>query len=436
MIEEGPDPKEVASFHFVQLRTLKLVKTNEQAPKDFINVIATASKFGLLFVSIANGFKVLKLENILDLDEDKENKSIEENYFSQVVPCESPVLLSLSTDQKTLAVCLERNSKVVVDFYDIAAFADHEGTPVPFQNAQLSNNNCKLKDFLWNPVSDGIFAYCLSDGSLGVQELNGMNLTVLASLPNVGATAACWSPKGKQLVVGKKDGSFSQYKPNLQEVKKVPPPNIDEKLMVANICWLSTTQFAVLYMPPGSGVSPYLFIVSTPKGSPVVYTNYYDVCLGNSTNDSQRYFLHHESAWDILTCASTDSIEVAVLGDPPSWVQWDLREDGRILLPAKNGARYAIGAGVMYCAQRRIVISENESYPPMPIIFYLTDNGLLVSYHMVNTAPGCASLVRPSTPIDRTGERKRAGGTQIIGSTVTAPYSMPSVSKIPDANVM
>ncbi|GBO35922.1 hypothetical protein AVEN_117303-1 [Araneus ventricosus] len=72
-----------------------------------------------------------------------------------------------------------------------------EGTPVPFQNAQLSNNSCKLKDFLWNPVSDGIFAYCLSDGSLGVQELNGMNLTVLASLPNVGATAAlrfiyCW----------------------------------------------------------------------------------------------------------------------------------------------------------------------------------------------------------------------------------------------------
>ncbi|GFW75436.1 nuclear pore complex protein Nup214 [Trichonephila clavipes] len=201
--------------------------------------------------------------------------------------------------------------------------------------------------------------------------------------------------------------------------------------ILANICWLSTAQFAVLYMPEGKNVSPYLFIVSTPKGAPVVYINYYDICLGNATNELQRYMLHHEATWDLLICASTDSIEVAVLGDPPSWVQWDLRDDGRILLPAKNGAKCAVGMGVMFCSQRRIVINENESYPAMPIIFILTDNGLLVSYHMVNTAPGCASLVRPSTPIEREGERKRPGGTQNVNQTVPSSQSVP---KILDAN--
>ncbi|GFY56758.1 nuclear pore complex protein Nup214 [Trichonephila inaurata madagascariensis] len=427
MLEEGPDPKEVSHFHFVQLRTLRLVKANEQPPVDSVNVIASASKYGLLFVGISKGFKVLKLENILDLDEDKENKSLEENYFCQIVPCDTPVLLSLSADQKTLAVCVEKNSSVVADFYDIAAFADSDRNPVPFLNVQLSRGASKLREFVWNPVSENIYAYCMTDGSLGVQELSGLNSNILGSLPSAKATAACWSPKGKQLVVGKRDGSFAQYKPNLQEVKSIPPPNINEKLLVANICWLSTAQFAVLYMPEGKNVSPYLFIVSTPKGAPVVYINYYDVCLGNSTNELQRYMLHHEATWDILICASTDSIEVAVLGDPPSWVPWDLRDDGRILLPAKNGAKCAVGMGVMFCSQRRIVINENESYPAMPIIFILTDNGLLVSYHMVNTAPGCVSLVRPSTPIEREGERKRPGGTQNVNQTVLSSQSVPKI---------
>ncbi|GIX91967.1 nuclear pore complex protein Nup214 [Caerostris extrusa] len=446
MIEEGPDPKEVAHFHFVQLRTLKIAKTKEQVHKNPVNVIATASKYGLIFVGITNGFKVLKFENILDLDENKENKSLEENYFSQDVSCETPVLLSLSADQKTLAVCIQKNSGVVVDFYDIAAFADPESNPVPFQNAQLSTKICRLREFIWNPVSDGMFAYCLSDGSLGVQELNGFTLIVLADLPGAGATAACWSPKGKQLVVGKKDGSLTQYKPNLHEVKSIPIPPMKMKIIcvlllcqcfimfisfrsVANICWISTTQFAVLYMPPGKNISPYLFIVSTPKGAPTIYVNHFDVCLGSASGDDQRYFLHHEPTWNVLICSSTDSIEVAVLGEAPSWVQWDLRDDGRIILPAKHGAQCAIGQGVMYCSQRRIIINDNESYPPMPIIFFLTDNGLLVSYHMVNSAPGCPNLVRPSTPISKEGERKKPGAIQ---NSVKTHNTQVNVSKAPE----
>lgn len=56
-----------------------------------------------------------------------------------------------------------------------------------------------------------------------------------------------------------------------------------------------------------------------------------------------------------------------------------------------------------------LLAGEIEAYPPMPVIFFMTDNGLLVPYHMINTSPNCPSLVRPSTPIEREAERKRLG---------------------------
>jgi hypothetical protein len=36
--------------------------------------------------------------------------------------------------------------------------------------------------------------------------------------------AVCWSPKGKQIVIGKADGNFAQYDQKLAEKKSVPPP--------------------------------------------------------------------------------------------------------------------------------------------------------------------------------------------------------------------
>lgn len=35
----------------------------------------------------------------------------------------------------------------------------------------------------------------------------------------------CWSPKGKQLVVGTKTGELKQFQPQLAITKNWPPPN-------------------------------------------------------------------------------------------------------------------------------------------------------------------------------------------------------------------
>lgn len=57
----------------------------------------------------------------------------------------------------------------------------------------------------------------------------------------------CWSPKGKQLVVGDLKGVISQYKPDLKLVKSYPPPPDKPTSALINLLWISNYQFAAVY---------------------------------------------------------------------------------------------------------------------------------------------------------------------------------------------
>ena len=58
--------------------------------------------------------------------------------------------------------------------------------------------------------------------------------------PSSGVTCISWSPKGKQLVAGKSDGTLTQYKPDLKEAKSIPGAGAGSSVL--SILWISTYQ--------------------------------------------------------------------------------------------------------------------------------------------------------------------------------------------------
>ena len=92
-----------------------------------------------------------------------------------------------------------------------------------------------------------------------------------------GVTCVSWSPKGKQLVAGKSDGTLTQYKPDLKEAKTIPPPP-GAGHSILSILWISTYQFLTAVKNNADPDSrPGLILVQSSKAGETSFTNYDDV---------------------------------------------------------------------------------------------------------------------------------------------------------------
>lgn len=65
----------------------------------------------------------------------------------------------------------------------------------------------------------------------------------------------CWSPKGKQLVVGRNNGNLSQLKLDLSEAKQIPGPGGGR--IPSAIFWSSTTQFLINFIVDERDIGEY-----------------------------------------------------------------------------------------------------------------------------------------------------------------------------------
>lgn len=218
---------------------------------------------------------------------------------------------------------------------------------------------------------------------------------------------ACWSPKGKQIVVGSTNGKIAQYKPDLKLAKAIecPPGVHGTPFKVISILWLSTYQFAAVFLQDGG--DPCLHIINAPKAGSPSYINYFDICYGGGIRENQ-VFLTYIQSWNIFLVTSANSAEVGVMGttetgEAPTWSQYILEDVGRIELPLTEDKEdvFPIGFVLDTASSHRVVIDEQEK-PVMPMVHILSTHGTLISYNCMNLKPNAPDLCSPPPPINDT----------------------------------
>lgn len=96
----------------------------------------------------------------------------------------------------------------------------------------------------------GTLAVCTESGALSTYTLKEAGIEYQSIDPNLKAKCCCWSPKGKQIVVGFGMGKLMQFTPELKPAKVIDCPNgiVAGTFDTIAIQWLSTFQFAVAYL--------------------------------------------------------------------------------------------------------------------------------------------------------------------------------------------
>ncbi|XP_043952489.1 nuclear pore complex protein Nup214 isoform X3 [Gambusia affinis] len=449
---DTPPEREMKDFQFRQMKKVQVFEAVEDMPKDRSSLLTVSNKYGLTFVGLGRTFKVYLTLNILAAD--KADGSAYEVVkgvpaLVEVTGDMSLHHLALSCDELTLSVCgTSEETGLSIAFYDVRTFINKaRPQKSPFASLQPAvASDALVQDLKWNPAQPSMLAACLSDGSMMILEVTD-GVKIQAQLPaNSGVTCLSWSPKGKQVAVGKMNATVSQYTPALEEKRVIPCPpfyNSDDPVKALDVLWLRTPVFAVAYAYADGCLEtpPELVLISLPKKDEKVepkYLNFGESVFGSCTERQHHYFLSHIEDWDLMLAASAASIEVSVIArqDDRMWEVWLLEDASRAELPVTetNDDTLPLGLAIDYTSQQEIQITDEKTLPPAPTMLMLSTEGVLCPFALLNLNPGVKQLVSPFTTLTLEGERQPKPGSsaaqpaKAAASAGSAPAAFPNIA--------
>ncbi|XP_043575647.1 nuclear pore complex protein Nup214 [Chiloscyllium plagiosum] len=421
--DQSPAPeREMKNFHFRQMKKIRIFDSPDELPKDRVNLLTLSNIYGLIFLGGKTGLKILNTQYLSLVDQSEGNiNTIIEDPPVMTVNMKLPVHhIGLSCDDFTLSVAMTSEEYgLVIAFFDVRTFLNKDKLQKrPFVYYK-PEKKCTVTDLKWNPAVNCILAVCISDGSLTILEVTDVIKQHASLPPTAEITSLCWSPKGKQLAAGRRNGTVVQYSPVLQEKKIIPCPpfyTADNPVQVLDICWISTYVFAVVYVAADGSLEspPELVMVSLAKKDEKQedqFLNFNDLCFGISTERQHHYYLHYFESWDLILASSAASIEVSIVARQPdkvNWEVWVLEDAARAEFPVTDNSddTMPVGIGVDITNQQAIAIGNEKTFPPSPILILLSTDGLLCPFYMLNSIPGMKSPVRSPVCPHIEGERE------------------------------
>ena len=247
----------------------------------------------------------------------------------------------------------------------------------------------------------------------------------VCTLPASHVTSACWSTRGKQLVLGLQSGELLQLTPEGEVKATLPPlPESERSLYVEDVQWLENHAFLVTYntCPPAAEHSQepvheyeVFMILRDPKANTMTYSAFpLDVAppFGDTSRWPCRYACTLRD-WmpmkHIIFMACSASTDVGVIGFKHAWEALELEETSRPVLPFSSQDETSDTAPVALALDLSSTDSvpdpnaaakgedPSASLPAVPILYVYTNDGVLLAYHVIFTEaeapyPGMVSI--------------------------------------------
>lgn len=437
MVENPPAHKEISDFKFKLFTRLKIFSDQEEFKLDHPSrLVAVASKYGIIFVGTPRGIQCIRTEDLSPQDERNSNRNVSTYKRREFCLGSSPTHIDVSCDNEYLAITLFAQECAVLQIYSIQSCSSIDVRKV--SEVRLSNTpGVNVSDLQWNPGVPNMIAVAMTDGSAAVIEFKGASFNINSIPQNSQASCLCWSPKGKQVVIGAKNGSLTQYKPELKAVKTFPPPQLGpSSLSVISVHWLSSFQFIAVYKnATDPSAKSNVVVVNVPKNAATRYVHYEDLCFESDTSRPEYYFIHQQT-WNVLILGTTNSMEASILkmeGD--NWVQWLQEEGSRPELPLTEDHKdvFNIGIALDTSSTRPIPIGEKMQLGPMPLLLMYAHNGTLCLFHVINTLPDGSPICQAPLPLQDTSGLHlfKAPEESAQPVSVELKESKPPESKIP-----